>query len=135
MCSCVIAPVAGAHRGAAAASIAVAAARSGACRLSCELVFPVEGAAPLELDHAKHGLAKDAAVHLAGAQHAVDKHDGHLYNLEAHLVGGVFHLDLEGIALKLNLVEVDALQHLSPVAHKAGCGVVHVHAGDDAHIL
>ena len=97
-------------------------------------VFP-EPSVPAQTHHAKERLAEDAAAHLARAFAAVDKHHRHLLNLEANLVGGVFHLNLESIALEADLIEVDGLQHATAIADEASGGVVYADARDEAHIL
>ena len=74
--------------------------------------FLVEDGVPPQLNHAPQGLKEDARVHLARSQHAVHKHDGYLLDPEAHAVGSELHLDLEGIDLELDGVQIDGLQHL-----------------------
>ena len=102
--------------------------------LNFHKLFLVEPGLQFQLNHAKHGFAKDATAHLAGSQHAVHKHDGHFLDFEAHGIGGKFHFYLEGIALELDVVKVDGLKHFTLVADEAGRGVVNLHAGDNAHI-
>ena len=94
-----------------------------------------EPAVPAQTHHAKERLAEDAAAHFARALATVDEHHRHLLDLEANLVGGVFHLNLEGIALEADLIEVDGLQHTATVADEARGGVVDADARDKAHIL
>lgn len=95
----------------------------------------LEPAVPLQADDAEDGFAKDAGVHFRGAQLAVDEDDGHFLHLCAALVGGELHLDLEGITLEADGVEVDGLQHAAAVAHEARRGVVDGQARDDAHVF
>ena len=94
----------------------------------------IEDSVPAQLDYTPQRFKENAAVHLARAQHAIDKHDGHLLDLEAHAVGGKLHLDLEGVALELDGVEIDGLEHLAAIAHEACRGVTHLHAGNQSHI-
>ena len=95
----------------------------------------LEPAVPLQADDAEDGFAEDAGVHFRGAQLAVDEDDGHFLHLCAALVGGELHLDLEGIALEADGVEVDGLQHAAAVAHEARRGVVDGQARNDAHVF
>ena len=87
------------------------------------------------MHHAEEGFAEDAAVHLRGTQLAVDENHRYFGNLEAALVGGELHLNLEGIPLEADFVQFDGFEHLTAVALESGSGVVDGQAGDDAHIL
>mgnify|MGYP007122063997 CR=1 FL=1 len=68
-------------------------------------------AVPAQPHHAEESLGEDAARHLRRALAAVHEDDRHLLDLEADLVGGELHLNLEGVALEANLVKLDGLQH------------------------
>ena len=78
-------------------------------------IFP-RPTVPAEPHHAEERLAEDATRHLAGAFDAVHEDHTHLLNLKADLIGCIFHLDLEAIALEAYLVELDGLQHATFVA-------------------
>ena len=47
-------------------------------------------------------------------------------NFKSGFVGGVFHFNLEGVALETNLVELDGFEYSSLVAFEAGGSVVHL---------
>ena len=49
-------------------------------------------------------------------------------------MGGVFHFDLEGVALETDLVQLDRLEHLAAVALESGGGIVHLEAGHEADV-
>ena len=50
-------------------------------------------------------------------------------------MGGVFHLNLEAVALEADLIEFDGLQHPTLVADKARRGVMYLEPGDDPHVF
>ena len=50
-------------------------------------------------------------------------------------MGGVFHLDLETVALEADLIKFDGLQYPPLVADKARCGVVYLEPGDYPHVF
>mgnify|MGYP001263498130 CR=1 FL=1 len=78
-------------------------------------IFPEPSVYP-QAYHAKQRLAENTATHLACALTSVDEHYRNLLDLETYLMGSVFHLDLEGIALEAKLVEVDGLEHTATMA-------------------
>ena len=86
-------------------------------------VFPCP-AVPAESHHTEECLAEDAARHLTDALATVHKDDAHLLDLETDLIGRVFHLYLETIALETDLVEFDGLQHTTLVTLESCCSVV-----------
>ena len=96
--------------------------------------FLVENRVPTQLDHPPQRLKEDAAVHLARAQNTVNEHNGYLLDGEAHAMGCELHLNLECIALELDGIQVDGLQHLATVAHIAGSGIFHLHARNQPDI-
>lgn len=95
----------------------------------------MEPAVPLQPDDPEDSFAEDAAVHLGGAQLAVDEDDGYLLHPEAAFVGRELHLYLEGISFEAYFVQIDGLQHPAAVAHESSCGVVNGQPRDEAHIL
>src|SRR5207253_9831297 len=62
--------------------------------------------------HAPHGLEHDRAAHLRVALLAVGERDRHLDDAEARALCPVGRLDLEGVALRVDRVEVDGLEHV-----------------------
>ena len=92
-------------------------------------------AVPTQAHHAEEGFAKDATRHLAGSFATIDEDNADLLDFETNLIGSVFHLYLEGIALKANLVKFNGLQHTAAVALKTGCRIVYFKARHDADIL
>lgn len=102
-------------------------------RLALKTLF-VEDGVPTQLDDTPQGFEKDAAIHFARAQDAIDEHDGNFLDDEAHAVGCEFHLYLERIALELDAIQIDGLQHLTAIAHIARRRVTHLHARNQAHI-
>ena len=94
-----------------------------------------EPSVPSEAHDTEYGLAKDAAVHLRGAQLAVDEDDGYLLDLESALIGGEFHLYLEGVAFEAYLVELNGLQHLAAVALEACGSILHLDTRHKLHVF
>ena len=84
--------------------------------------------------HTEESFAEDTTAHLAGTQFAVDKDDGHLFNLEAQAERTVLHLNLEGIALEAYLLQVYGFQYLAAIADKAGCLIVQSDANDETYL-
>ena len=55
-----------------------------------------------ELEDPEESLLEDRGIHLRSPQHAILEGNGYLLDLEAKTVGGVLHLDLEGIPLEMH---------------------------------
>lgn len=87
-----------------------------------------------EFADTEYGLAEDAGIHFARAKLTVDENDWILHNPEAQLICLEFHLDLEGITLEFDSVEIDSFEHLAAVAYESGGAVAQSHACDCAHI-
>lgn len=94
-----------------------------------------EPAGDLEADDAEQGLAEYASAHLGCTEFAVHEYNGYLLDLESALVGGKLHLNLEGVTLKVDLVQFYGLQNLAAVALESGGGVVHGQTGHDVYVL
>ncbi len=92
-------------------------------------------AIPAESHHTEERLTEDAPRHLAGAFAAVYEDHAYLLDLKADLIGCIFHLNLEAIALKTYFIQLDGLQHATLVAHETRCGVVNQEASHDSDIF
>ena len=90
---------------------------------------------PAQIQHTQNTFFHDPLVHLGNAEFPVLKNDGDLFDLEAQLPGGELHLDLEGIADKFDLVQIDRLQYLLPIAYKSCRRVLYRHPGDQPRIV
>src|SRR5512146_547331 len=90
----------------------------------------------LEAQHrnAPGGLGDDRAVHLGLTCAALAEDDRHLDHLESALDRAVGHLDLEGIAARVDRVEVDRLEHLAAEALEAAGEIAHLHAQHEAGV-
>ena len=88
-----------------------------------------------QFDNTEEGFTKDTATHLARTQFAVDEDYGYLLNLEALLVGGELHFNLEGITLEADGVEVNRFEHLAAVALKPSRCVMNRNARNALHVL
>src|SRR5271154_5478488 len=84
--------------------------------------------------HQPHGLSGDPPGHLALAALAIAKDDRHLHHAKARLGGTVGELDLEGVPLGANPVEVDRLEHLAAKALEAARQVAHAHAQHEPRV-
>src|SRR3954463_14438396 len=62
--------------------------------------------------HLQHRLENDRAAHLRRALRPVDEDDGDLLDAKSFPEDAVCRLDLERIALRLDRVEVERLEHL-----------------------
>src|SRR5262249_44987968 len=69
--------------------------------------------------HLPDRLEDDRPAHLGAADLAVDELDRHLDDAEAGAERAVGHLDLEGVALRVDRVEVYRLQHVGAIASEA----------------
>src|SRR4051812_37690940 len=69
--------------------------------------------------HLEDRLRSDRRAHLRGAPLAVAEHDRDLAHLEAGLDRAVGQLDLEAVAVGVDAVEVERLEHLPPEALEA----------------
>src|SRR5690606_35569029 len=87
-----------------------------------------------ELPGAPHGLADDPLRHLRLTRGPVDEHDRDLADAEALLPRAHAGLDLERVALGLDLVERDALVHFSAERLVAARCIPQRQAGDDARV-
>ena len=94
-----------------------------------------EPSVPSEAHDTEYSLAKDTAIHLRGAQLAVDEDDGHFLDLESALIGCEFHFYLEGVAFKAYLVEFDGFQHFAAVTLEACGGILYLDARHKLHVL
>src|SRR5947209_1263298 len=72
-----------------------------------------------ELRHARDRFEEDRAAHLRLAGRPVGEADRHLHHLEPCSYRAVRPFDLEGIALGVDRLEIDAFEHLAPVALEA----------------
>ena len=90
---------------------------------------------PAESHHTEERLTEDAARHLTRTLATVDEDDAHLLDLESNLIGCVFHLYLETIALETNLIRFDGFQHATLVALEACRGVVYLKSRDETHLF
>ena len=94
-----------------------------------------EPAGNLEADNTEECLAEYAAAHLGRAKLAVYEYHGHLFYLESALVCGEFHLYLESISFKVNLVQFYGFQDLTAIALESGCSVMYGQAGNDMNVF
>src|SRR5260221_2501780 len=78
--------------------------------------------------HPEERLQKNRARHLGLADATILEHDRHLANAIAALPEDVGHLDLERVALRANLAQIERAQRLGPVAAVAAGTIVHRHA-------
>lgn len=85
--------------------------------------------------HAKKGLAKDTTTHFAHALTTIDEDHRHLFYFEPYFVGGVFHLNLEAIALETNLIQWDCFKNTAFVALESGRCIMHVEARHQPDVL
>src|SRR4029453_4616567 len=92
-------------------------------RTATKRTQPEEGHLPDALEH-------DRVTHLRASDLTVDEHDRHLDDAEARAHRPAGGLDLEGVALRVDRVEVDRLQHLPPVALEPPGEVTDGHAED-----
>src|SRR5204862_3081081 len=83
-----------------------------------ELWLPEETRRPWR-GHLPDRLGEDRLRHLRRAGLAVDERDRDLDDTEAGPDRTVRRLDLEGVALRRDPVQVDRLEHLAPVALEA----------------
>src|SRR5919202_1323019 len=83
----------------------------------------VRPAASAAAEDVGKGLGHDGFAHLALADLAVRKDDGHLFDAEALTHALVDGLDLKGVAFQADGVEVERLEHAAPVALES-CGAV-----------
>lgn len=89
---------------------------------------------PTKLENAPDTFFDDASMHFGLAMGSVLEKNRDFLDLESGAPGFVFHFDLEGIADKSDLVEVQLLQYVSAVAHESGRGVFDRHTGDEPGI-
>src|SRR6267143_4169146 len=104
-----------------------------ACRTSCSNVSSVTARIGLTLPaepeerHPPDRFEHDRLAHLRAAGRAVDERDRDLDRLEARALRPIRHLDLEGVALRRDRVEVDRLEHAPSEALEAACRILHAH--------
>src|ERR1700685_1177771 len=84
--------------------------------------------------HEPHSLGGDPPGHLALALLAVFEDDRHLDDAKAGPRRTVGELDLEGVALRADAVEVDLFEHLAEEALAAAGQVAHAQAEDPARV-
>src|SRR5207253_6925740 len=82
----------------------------------------------LEQRHLPDGLDDDRAAHLRMPLRAIGEADRHLDDAEPRAQRPVRRLDLEGVALRVHCVEVDPLEHRTPVALEAAGQVANADA-------
>ena len=87
-----------------------------------------------ELEDPEESLLEDRGIHLRSPQHAILEGNGYLLDLEAKTVGGVLHLDLEGIALEVYFGKDHRLEYSATIADEASRRVLDRHEGDEAHV-
>ena len=87
-----------------------------------------------ELEDPEESLLEDRGIHLRCTQYTVFEGDGYLLDLEAKAVGGVLHLDLEGIALEVYFGKDHRLKYSATIADEASRRVLDRHEGDEAHV-
>ena len=96
---------------------------TGSYFVDIELLHKLEFPEPQTNDSPKC-LSENGAGHLRSAGFAVDEdYRNFLYAESLHL-RGVFHLDLEAVALHLHCIQVNCAQHLCGPANET-CGAVH----------
>src|SRR5207248_10576768 len=78
--------------------------------------------------HLLDGLEDDRPAHLRRTLGAVDEADRHLDYAKALADRAIRAFDLERVALRVNVVEGDRLEHVAPVALEASSQVAHAHA-------
>src|SRR6185503_2952587 len=87
-----------------------------------------------QVQHAKDTFLDNALVHFRDAVFTVFKDDGNFFDGKAQLPGSELHFDLESIADKAYLIEVDRLQYFFTVADAPCRRVLHRHPGNQAGI-
>src|SRR6478752_7548152 len=84
-------------------------------------------AAQAQQSHAPHGFEHDSAAHLRVPDRAIVEDDRYLDHPEAATLGAVGQLDLEGVALGGDRVEVERLEHGAPEALEAAGRILDAH--------
>src|SRR5439155_10737930 len=84
--------------------------------------------------HLPDRLRDDRLRHLRASDLTVCERDRNLDDLEAGTQCPVSRLDLEGVALRVDGVEIDRLENRAPIALEAACQVADLHAQDDSRI-
>src|SRR5580700_6737859 len=109
----------GPHHGAQKSTTTGRSARSTSCSklssLTARIVelrlAPTGERAQAQQRYAPGRLRDDPLAHLRVAALAIGERDRHLADAEARAAGTVGHLDLEGVAARVDRVEVDRLEH------------------------
>src|SRR6185436_6039957 len=99
----------------------------------CLFVFP-EKTLPLHFHHTENSFLENSLAHLARSLCPVSKYYRHLYDLKPVFPGGKFHFNLECIADKTDLVEINRLQHLPFVTFEASSCVFYFDPGHQTNI-
>jgi hypothetical protein len=89
---------------------------------------------PAEAPDLPDGLTDDATGHLALADVAIDEHDRDLAESEVAAPGAEAHLDLEGIAVRLDSIEWDGGEHLPAKTFETTGEVRDGYTGDPARV-
>ena len=95
---------------------------------------PPEQRLHAQSEHHQHRLAHDVSAHFALAHAAVDERDRHFVDAEAVLIAAVIHLDLEGVAVRANALQVQLLQHVPAEALEAAGQVVDGDTQDEPRV-
>lgn len=80
------------------------------------------------------GLAKDGGVHFGLSMFAVDEQDRDLLDAKAFLEGAPSHLDLEGVAFRAHIVEIDGFEDFASEALETTCKIADRDAEDGAGV-
>src|SRR5205085_7683626 len=86
--------------------------------------------APYDTD----GFGENSTVHFRVAERAIDEDDGHLDYAKTTPDRAVRHFDLERVAVRVNRLEVDLLEHPSMERFEARREIADGHAEDHARV-
>src|SRR6266849_7914446 len=84
--------------------------------------------------HVHDRLEEDRAAHLRYALRSVSEPDRHLDDGEALPQGAIRPLDLEGVALRMDRLQVDSLEDTSPVALEPAGEIADSHPEDEPRV-
>src|SRR5688572_7089369 len=77
---------------------------------------------------------KNTFAHFRFAFGTVGKNNWNLFYFEAILISQEFHLDLERIANKFDLVQRNGFENFAGIAFKAGGSILNRHSGNHTHV-
>ena len=95
---------------------------------------PTGEVAEAEFPHLEGGLADDRFAHFRLSLGALGKDDGDLGDVESRVPGAVVHFHLKGVAVGVDAVEGERLQHAAVKTLKARSHVADGHPGNDARV-